>query len=354
MPRVCFNCKVSEQEHHLLILSTFCREQYEDDQLSSPPSPSSPTNQFRIGDLEDDDNDDLETGDGHLSPSGESSGEASGQHEGPRAPSRSSTVPSETTPPLSPSERSNSSIEEHVDEMVQSISNNVSVIRRIRFLDGWKGGTSPEQMKHIILLGLRIGFCGALSTFSSLNASVIRLLKKGSIGEAFFGYAVSIQLGIVSYRFGQNLAVYIFVFRCRREAKRDERRGYGLRLHNADSEDTEDEQNDIPSVPRSTARVRRRYIPSVRTIATFSFVAMILTLCLGIYFFPKHQAYIYSLLFTPFGCLARWKLMSKYNGKVPGFPLGTFSCNLLSCALSGSLGSFLAGELQFTQRNFLY
>jgi len=36
--------------------------------------------------------------------------------------------------------------------------------------------------------------------------------------------------------------------------------------------------------------------------------------------------------------------MNKYNKRLPGFPLGTFSCNLLSCALSGSLGSFLAGN----------
>ena len=52
-----------------------------------------------------------------------------------------------------------------------------------------------------------------------------------------------------------------------------------------------------------------------------------------------------SLLFTPFGCLARFALMNKYNKRLPGFPLGTFSCNLISCALSGSLGSFLAGEI---------
>lgn len=37
--------------------------------------------------------------------------------------------------------------------------------------------------------------------------------------------------------------------------------------------------------------------------------------------------------------------MDKYNKKVPGFPLGTFCCNVGGCALSGSLASFLAGEL---------
>jgi len=71
---------------------------------------------------------------------------------------------------------------------------------------------------------------------------------------------------------------------------------------------------------------------------------MVTSLSLAIYFVPNHQQYLLSLLFTPFGCLARWRLMDKYNKKVPGFPLGTFCCNVGGCALSGSLASFLAGE----------
>lgn len=36
--------------------------------------------------------------------------------------------------------------------------------------------------------------------------------------------------------------------------------------------------------------------------------------------------------------------MSKYNKRLRGFPIGTFACNIGGCALSGSLGSFLAGN----------
>ena len=152
------------------------------------------------------------------------------------------------------------------------IGDHVATFRRIQFLDGWNSGTSPEEMKHIILLGLRLGFCGALGTFSSLNASVIRLMKSGKIGEALVGYAISIQLGIVSYRFGQHLAVYIFVWRCRLETQRDERRGYGLRLRRLDP----DEERGSEAI---TARTR--YI-SVRSLATMLFVAIFVSL--GEYF----------------------------------------------------------------------
>ncbi|KAL7542587.1 hypothetical protein ACHAXR_012335 [Thalassiosira sp. AJA248-18] len=335
-------------------------EHYENGQLS----PSSPTivpgDQFEIGGLNDDGDEefggDIEMSEQTAYPSGEASGEASG--EGARSPSRSSSSPTELQQ-LSPVENyndsssnirrqaseSNSTIEEQVDEMIHSISENVTTLRRIHLLDGWNVET--EKMKHIILLGLRVGFCGALSTFSSLNASMIRLLRAGSVGEALMGYMLSIQLGIVSYRMGQHLAVYIFVWRCRRETKRDEKRGgYGLRLHGSDIDD-EQEASTVDAMidPNPEQPARQRYvIPSVRTIATLLFITMFVSLCFAIHFSPKHQQYWLSLLFTPLGCLARWKLMSQYNKNLPGFPLGTFSCNLLSCALSGSLGSFLAGN----------
>ena len=156
-----------------------------------------------------------------------------------------------------------------VHRKLSEMNGRVATHRRLQFLEGWNSGTSPEEMKHIILIGLRLGFCGALGTFSSLNASVIRLLKSGKIGEALVGYAISIQLGIVSYRWGQYLAVYIFVWRCRLEEKRDEKRGYGLRLRHLDSD--EEHASDAASA-------RKRYFISVRSLATILFVTMFVSL----------------------------------------------------------------------------
>ena len=285
----------------------------------------------------------------------DSPGQLDGAQDGEaKNPSESQTHP-QRSPPLGNTNGPSSDVYRKLSE----IGDHAATFRRIQFLEGWNSGTSPEEMKHIILIGLRLGFCGALGTFSSLNASVIRLLKSGKIGDALVCYAISIQLGIVSYRFGQHLAVYIFVWRCRLETQRDERRGYGLRLRRLDS----DEERGSDAI---TARTR--YI-SVRSLATMSFFAMfvslgesfwlldifipvyftfgdtsVASLGLAIYFFPSHQKYLISLLVTPFGCLARWKLMTKYNKYMPGFPLGTFACNIGGCALSGSLKSLLAGE----------
>lgn len=77
---------------------------------------------------------------------------------------------------------------------------NMNTIQRINFRNGWDVGTSADEMKHQILVGLRVGFCGAVSTWSSWNSAMISLLQRGKIGEAVVGYAIGIQLGVVSYR----------------------------------------------------------------------------------------------------------------------------------------------------------
>jgi len=291
-------------------------------EASSSPKSVAPDDRFEIGDLDEIDE------------------MASGQRCGLQNSSQSTEQQHKSTPSID-------TIEEAVTERGHSISDHVTTIRRVRRLDGWDVDTSPEKMKHIILLGCRMGFCGALGTFASLNASVVRLLKAGLYGEALMGYAISIQLGIVSYRFGQHLAVYIFVWRCRRETKREERGGYGLRLQHMDIEEDLSSATVHPSTQEPPRR--RRYI-SVRACATFVFFATFVSLILAIIFFPAHRPYLISLLFTPFGCLARWKLMNKYNKSLPGFPLGTFACNIGGCALSGSLASFIAGKCTLLQR----
>jgi fluoride ion exporter CrcB/FEX len=86
--------------------------------------------------------------------------------------------------------------------------------------------------------------------------------------------------------------------------------------------------------------------PSIRAILTAT--AMLVLVCslssLHVFTSASSQQFAISLLFSPIGGLARWKITNSLNTSVPNFPLGTFTCNMLGCALSGSLGSFLAGS----------
>lgn len=260
---------------------------------------------------------------------------------------------------------------EHIISNVQAnVSENISRIRRVNLADGWDVGTTPEAMADDLMLGLRDGFCGALSSFSSWNSSMLNLLREGHVGEAVVGYMLGIQLPIVSYRFGQQMAVYFFVWRCRRETKRAERMGgYGIRLRMDDDDDDghdessprrerdgslgklsgdedffEDERSRAKS-GESSLDASETEIPSVRAICTALYLLSLVTQFTSLSFFsdPEDQQIALSLLFSPFGTLTRWRL-SRFNCWHPGFPLGTFTCNIVACALGGSLGSLLAGN----------
>lgn len=241
-----------------------------------------------------------------------------------------------------------SSFAGHVQSEARNMSSNLQMMTKVTLADGWDVGTTPEAMSEDLMLGLRDGFCGALSSFSSWNSSMVGLIRGGNVQEALVGYLLGLQLPIVAYRFGQHVAVYVFVWRCRREVRRDERRGYGIRLsqneHSLDIEG-EDSDEDSPAI-RTNGQARTNHeLPSVRAVATALFVlAMVAQITsLSFYSNPENQLIALSLFFSPFGVLTRWRL-GKYNALRPGFPLGTFSCNLLACALHGSLGSLLAGN----------
>ena len=247
-----------------------------------------------------------------------------------------------------------------ISNVATGVAEKVSRISRVSLADGWDVGTSPEEKCEDLMLGLRDGLCGALSSFSSWISSMVVLLKGGQIGEALVGLGLGIQLPIVAYRFGQNVAVYIFVWRCRRETRRDERRGYGIRLSTDDCSDDErsndslhsGETGTLNSSPRHKRTKGRRTVqeeesetPSVRAIITALFMMMFVAQVTSLFFFykPEDRLLALSLLFSPLGVLTRWRL-SKFNSWRPNFPIGTFACNIAACALAGTLGTILAGN----------
>ena len=270
-----------------------------------------------------------------------------------------------------------------IEMVFNEVTEHMTRLTRVNIADGWDVGTTPEAMSDDLLLGLRVGFCGCLSTFSSWNSSMINLLWNGHITQAIVGYIIGLQLPIISYRFGQHVAVYWFVWRRRRETRRAERRGgYGLRLNSDEDYDSGDGGDIIEreeggqrsfegslsplsadgevSLPSDAGRRKRsnssgggrillddvsleeRETPSIRAIATAIFLLVFVLLINSVFFLEDTQTTI-SLLFSPLGVLTRWRLL-KLNDVRPGFPLGTFACNMLGCALSGSLGSLLAGN----------
>ena len=259
-------------------------------------------------------------------------------------------------------------VSQRISTLNTDVSQRISTLNRVNLADGWDVGTTPEEKTKDLMLGLRDGLCGALSSFSSWMSSMVALFRVGQIGEGFIGLVIGIQLPIIAYQFGQHVAVYIFAWRCKRETRRDERRGYGIRLN---MEDDESEGNDQdPTIEAadslSSSRAARtqghrsveeegdRATPSVRAVITVLMIISMVAQITSLNFYHKSEDRLIalSLLFSPLGVLTRWRL-SKYNSWRPNFPIGTFICNILACALAGTLGRVLAGNPGNGERIFL-
>lgn len=268
--------------------------------------------------------------------------------------------------------RESPDLDQIISNVATGVSNNISRIGRVNLANGWDVGTSAQEKSEDLTLGLRDGLCGALSSFSSWISSMVNLFRAGQVGQAFVGITLGIQLPIVAYRFGQYVSVYVFVWRCRREKGKDERRGYGIQLHTSENEGvlTGDFPNSIDNAHRpsfdsadsstggfsSQQRITRTKgrktvhdeeseIPSIRAIFTALFIMCLVAQLTSLTFFkkPDDRLFALSLLFSPLGVLARWRMM-KFNSWRPNFPIGTFACNVTACALSGTLGTLLAGN----------
>ena len=262
-------------------------------------------------------------------------------------------------------------LDQIISNVATGVSNNISRIGRVNLANGWDVGTSAQEKSEDLTLGLRDGLCGALSSFSSWISSMVNLFRAGQVGQAFVGITLGIQLPIVAYRFGQYVSVYVFVWRCRREKRKDERRGYGIQLHTSENDGaiTDDFPHSIDNARRpsfdsadsstggySSQRITRTKgrrtvhdeeseIPSIRAIFTALFIMCLVAQLTSLTFFkkPEDRLFALSLLFSPLGVLARWRMM-KFNSWRPNFPVGTFLCNVTACALSGTLGTLLAGN----------
>ena len=123
--------------------------------------------------------------------------------------------------------------------------------------------------------------------------------------------------------------------------------GFATRSH-----DSADSRDDVSASQwagrtkgRKTVHDEESNVPSVRAIVTALCIMFIVAQLTALHFFyePQDRLLALSLLFSPLGVLARWRMM-KFNSWRPSFPIGTFACNITACALAGSLGTLLAGN----------
>jgi CrcB protein len=79
----------------------------------------------------------------------------------------------------------------------------------------WLNPSHIFQSMTILHLGLRTGFCGSLTTFSSWNSEMVVLIFHGAgdtpsnFIRALFGYLIGMETALGSYVFGRTVAVWL-------------------------------------------------------------------------------------------------------------------------------------------------
>ena len=242
-------------------------------------------------------------------------------------------------------------------------------------------------------LGLRTGFCGALTTFASWNQQMVSMLLEGtcaSIVGAIYGYAIGILLCVSAIQLGEHAAA--LVTDCYDPPKSRERRHSRSKSLDRWSE-TSDAFEELNIVEGSqhrkslvnfepdgaslveTGRSRRSTIKekgapiglhgdskidkaqAAQYIVVFLFVAFFVTAAVYFGAFSATDAASkawkmggdvsrsrwLSLLLAPFGVVLRYEL-STLNSRKPNFFMGTFIVNVLACVINGVVYGFRDGS----------
>ena len=186
-------------------------------------------------------------------------------------------------------------------------------------------GGSTARKAHAALkktiplyIGLATGFCGSLTSFSAFMRDVFLALSNDLAPTAprNVGYSLAAVLAVIILTVSLSLSAFFLGAH------------FALAL-----------EPPTPSLPYMFTRrfVDRFVVPLAWTV----WLAVIL-LCI----FPPDRsldptqqswrgAATFALAFAPLGCLARFYASIHLNGRIAGFPLGTFSVNIAGTAILG-------------------
>lgn len=235
------------------------------------------------------------------------------------------------------------------------------------------------QKNSVLQLGLRTGFCGALTTFATWNQQMVSMLLEGtsaSILGAFFGYGVGILLCTSSVMLGEDIASLLTDWHSPSNKPADVTRHNSLDRWSESSEAFEDVNIvqggehgatfsfHVQPNMLETGRKRRsilaakswvqdaegKHAGTVRkvqglVVALFIIFYAVAAVHFGAFSATDDSAKAWklggdvsrarwlSLLLAPFGTVLRYEL-ADLNSRVPHFFVGTFVANVLACLVS--------------------
>ncbi|KAJ0418968.1 CrcB-like protein-domain-containing protein [Aspergillus carlsbadensis] len=163
-----------------------------------------------------------------------------------------------------------------------------------------------------LYIGLTTGFCGSFTSFSSFIRDIFLALANDlpdpsspSIASRNGGYSFMALIAVLLTTVSLSLAGLIFGSHCALALDR------------------------FPLPPTLPFRLTRRILdPFLAFLALGSWLGSVF---LAIW--PPHETWrgdaIFAIIFAPLGCLLRFYLSLALNARIPSFPLGTFTVNIL-------------------------
>ncbi|KAK5994599.1 Fluoride export protein 1 [Cladobotryum mycophilum] len=168
-----------------------------------------------------------------------------------------------------------------------------------------------------LYIGLATGFCGSFTSFSSFIRDIYLALSNSMVAPGYGGspegrnggYSFMALIAIIITTVALSLAGLIV--------------GAHLAIFT---------ERYTPSIPYP---VTRKVIDPLAVLLGWGCWAGAIFMAI----FPPHDRWrgeiLFSLVFAPLGCLLRFYLSVRLNGKIPSFPLGTFVANIFGTAMLG-------------------
>ncbi|KAK0753192.1 CrcB-like protein-domain-containing protein, partial [Schizothecium vesticola] len=168
--------------------------------------------------------------------------------------------------------------------------------------------TTPNKKPSPLHLGLTTGFCGSLTSFSSFVRDLFLALSNDLPPSTprNGGYSLASVLAVLITTLSVSLsALFLGAHFC------------------------------LALAPFLPSRSKTRYLdPLAIPLAFLAWLAALL-LCILPPTPSWRGAVAFALLFAPLGCLARFWVSLGLNGRIPSFPLGTFTVNIAGTAVLG-------------------
>lgn len=196
-----------------------------------------------------------------------------------------------------------------------------------------------QPLLHVHV-GLRTGFCGALTTWASWNQEMTARAVQGDWARALIGLLVGAQLSLASLTVGQHAAAGLW------HAFEHPRRGAHSSVHDCVQEEEPGGVTTLagePPPPPALSHPPAAQLWSGDVAAAVVLAAAIAGCVAGLVQSrdATARAICLAALCGPFGVVARWQL-ARFNGALrsaPWLPLGTLLANVLACVFDASLAA---------------